>query len=90
MSAERIDHAKEAREWNNAASGPALSMEQTSAFAAIAQVHATLALVEQQRTANLIAFHDLSTRQDQSVLDETAHDRIQRAGAEIREALGLA
>lgn len=51
---ERIDHAQEAREWVKAAERADLSMEETSAFAAIGQVHATLALVEQKRIANLM------------------------------------
>lgn len=52
---ERIDHAAIASEWAGGAKRPDLTMEETAAFAGIAQAHATLALVEQQRIANLIA-----------------------------------
>lgn len=60
-----------------------------------AQVHATLALVEQQRIANLIA---LATSAGSPVLDRAAQRALQRANSEdyslevapgIREALGL-
>ena len=47
---ERIDHAAEAREWLVAA-----ARHPGAVFAALAQAEATLALVEQQRIANLIA-----------------------------------
>ena len=52
---ERIDHAAEAREWIDAAAGcpGAVSTE------ILAQAEATLALVEQQRIANLIALGHL-------------------------------
>lgn len=52
---ERVDHAAEARAWLEGSETPQLSIPETTAFAAIAQVHATLALVEQQRVANRIA-----------------------------------
>ena len=48
---ERIDHAKEAREWIEAV----MSYPKATSFAIFAQAEATLALVEQQRVANLIA-----------------------------------
>lgn len=54
MSYKKVDHAEESREWVAAAKRAGLSMEETSAFAAIAQVHATLALVEEQRASNEI------------------------------------
>ena len=47
---ERIDHAAKARYWL-----PAKGDGITPNHVAVAQVHATLALVEQQRIANLIA-----------------------------------
>jgi hypothetical protein len=48
----RIDQAEEAREWVKAAERPDIPADLTSAIATIAQVHATLALVEQQRITN--------------------------------------
>lgn len=58
---EMVDHAAEARLWaDNAVKAQAARKEPkneelATAYAAIAQVHATLALVEQQRVANLLA-----------------------------------
>lgn len=52
---ERIDHAAEARELL-AKVGRGLSVE---GCVAVAQVHATLALVEQQRVANMIAYYSV-------------------------------
>lgn len=50
---ERIDHVADARAWLRASEGPDVPPgEVATSFAAIAQVHATLALVEQQRIAN--------------------------------------
>lgn len=88
MSAERVDHAKEAREWVDAAERPDLSMPETSAFASIAQVHATLALVEQKRIANIIA---LSVPQDAGTADIRlpSWDEKLQMRPDIREALGL-
>lgn len=65
MSA-RIDHAAQAEEWLADAKRAEVSftaslhdrarrIAEAEAFAAIAQVHATLALAEQQRIANLVA-----------------------------------
>lgn len=51
---DRIDHAAEARRLNKLASSVAGDAAARVVLAA-AQVHATLALVEQQRIANLIA-----------------------------------
>ena len=48
---ERIDHAAEAREWIDAAA----RHPGATSTAILAQAEATLALVEQQRIANLIA-----------------------------------
>jgi len=52
---EPIDHVAEAIGLRQLASAPAYA-EQHGNLLAAAQVHATLALVEQQRYANLIAF----------------------------------
>lgn len=56
---------------------------------AIAQVHATLALTEQQRIANLLTFHDLSQRQSQSHIGEKERARVERVAAQIREGLWI-
>lgn len=87
---ERIDHAAESAlciNYARATESPAeahLSMIH-------AQVHATLALVEQQRIANLIAlFHhdpELKTGGAASEFAGEAWDLL--AGQHIREALGL-
>lgn len=80
---ERIDHADKTREWvgSKGASRAGISDGLTIALAAIAQVHATLALVEQQRIANLLAYMALSDR----VLE-----RESDAWSEIEEGLGIA
>lgn len=55
------DHKADSEEWLVAAERPDVPAgEFSTSLAAIAQVHATLALVEQQRIANLIAFSDHS------------------------------
>ena len=51
---DRIDHAAEAREYIAAALG-AVTADPAVIVALLAQAEATLALVEQQRIANLIA-----------------------------------
>lgn len=56
---------------------------------AFAQVHATLALVEQQRIANLLAFNTLATRTDLPPLNSDERMIVERVATEIREALGL-
>lgn len=60
---ERIDHVSAAKGWiansvNAQASKQPNNEQLATAYAGVAQVHATLALVEQQRIANLIAFGD--------------------------------
>ncbi|MDR6691495.1 hypothetical protein J2X55_002418 [Microbacterium sp. 1154] len=55
MTRERIDHLKQAADWLDGAERPDITDALASQMAGIAQVHATLALVEQQRIANLIA-----------------------------------
>lgn len=87
---ERIDHVHEAQVWVEGAERPDVQPEATVSLAAIAQVHATLALVEQQRIANLITVAGW-------VADSRAEDvgfdldklRTGVAG-EVWEALGLA
>lgn len=51
----RIDHAAGARDWLAVAAGAPAPYSGAIADALAAQTHATLALVEQQRIANLIA-----------------------------------
>ena len=75
MSDKRFDHAKAAHGWSDTASRPELTMEQTSAFAAIAQVHATLALVEQQRIANVISLMQMQAEIDENT-EMLAHDAL--------------
>lgn len=89
MSAAPVDHAREAREWLQLAEGPNVSIERTRMGADLAQVHATLALVEQQRIANLITVAGW-------VADSRAEDvgydldRLRTGVAgEVWEALGL-
>lgn len=78
---ERIDHAAEARkhitEWMG-----------VDFHAGIAQVHATLALVEQQRTANLIAIWGASGV-DGWIMDAVAEKLFDVANRTIREGAGL-
>lgn len=90
---ERVDHAAEARQWNETASGVGLTMVETSAFAAVAQVHAVLALVEQQRIANLIALgmyrNADGSRLAQHAVAHPVDEYSVAINDEIKEALGL-
>jgi len=78
-------HLDEARAWLADAERPSYSREETETYAAIAQVHATLALVEQQRISNLIAL-DRHTELTGSP-EDWQRERVLRA--DVREALGL-
>ena len=83
MSTEQIDHAAEAR--RNLSVAETGDWETTpeslnSNCIAAAQAYATLALVEQQRAANLIALSGASTTTDETEL---------AAITEIAAALGL-
>lgn len=72
-----------------------------TSFAAIAQAHATLALVEQQRIANLIAFQERAYLQarvagggSESILVDAFGERMSpeqfnAVQSEVREGLGL-
>ncbi|WP_323986248.1 hypothetical protein [Microbacterium plantarum] len=75
----RMDHAAEARRALRAAAEDPADIEGTDPWLLAAQVHATLALVEQQRIANLIA---LGAAGESTPLRWTPR-------AEIREGLGL-
>ena len=89
---ERIDHAGQARTaLAAAAASPADASVQTDPWLLAAQVHATLALVEQQRIANLISLgsqkHDLT---DGSTIRLWLFDpHSGELHDEIREGLGL-
>lgn len=93
----RIDHATEASSWIDNAISAQSSEEPEAlavAYAGIAQAHATLALVEQQRIANLIALGQF--RVGVNDLPHLRHLAVVPAGmydlqpvAEIREGLGL-
>lgn len=84
----RIDHAVEARkvlEDLEPHRGQHLELDSQ-----LAQVHATLALVEQQRIANVIALHrhevEYDVGWDRSYLYESGTDDLFQ---EMKEALGL-
>lgn len=77
MSAERTDHAATAEAMINGL-GSLSNVFQAERCIAMAQVHAALAVAEQQRVANLIAY--VAKWTDDEILD---------VDAEIREGLGL-
>ena len=91
---ERIDHAAEAREWIDAAARHPGAIS----TAILAQAEAMLALVEQQRIANLIALSEsgrttvngaraaLSALYVGAVEDGTAHMQLR---PDIEAALGI-
>jgi len=82
---ERTDHAAEAIRHRDYAESPGPGDPQLAAnWLLSAQVHATLALVEQQRIANLIAIHDEEF--PPSFLTQEEWDAVR---AQIREGLGL-
>lgn len=99
--ADRIDHAAEARKAIEYAYPIVLPYDSAEAqyHGALmeAQVHATLALVEQQRIANLIAVatwnaNTLRTggsRDGKPADREVENARVDRLFSEIREGLGL-
>jgi hypothetical protein len=100
---ERVDHAgyaahyeKEALRTIGAANDLPLEyasakMAEASAAAYLAQVHATLALVEQQRLGNLIAFAREAFRPEWAgyTISEQDGARGHAALAQAREGLGL-
>lgn len=91
---ERFDHAAEAERLLEQFPHPSLRSEESLAarshFLAGAQVHATLALVEQQQTANRIAYLQMavSALMSGSVLDYE-EDAIERLDVLAYEGLGL-
>lgn len=86
---ERIDHAAEAAA-NLGAVGTVLPYtgDQSAMTISVAQVHATLALVEQQRIANLIALHRHEVRYDIGEWSRLYDEGTEDLKADIREALG--
>jgi hypothetical protein len=100
MSEEREDHVRIALENLGAADKAANGSQQEMGWCAAAQVHATLALVEQQRLANLIALADHANARWGNYAGEaggmgtlfsygeTETDNM-RIRDDIREALGL-
>lgn len=89
---ERIDHVAAAIDMVHAAQA-ASNLESIRAIALGAQVHATLAMVEQQRTANLIALGRTGRVAPSPIFNEQLSafdlDSPQTLRTEIREALGL-
>ena len=89
---ERIDHASEAVNFLRATTFDTHGDDDRKV--ALAQVHATLALVEQQRIANLIAlgeaaFPDGSRVYTWAVVVPGEHVDSYRLRADVREGLGL-
>jgi hypothetical protein len=91
---ERIDHATNAKAI--LANTKPEEFGTTANWLAAAQVHATLALVEQQRIANLIAMatqpgggHDVAYEALVYTEDENGWPVIYQVRPEIKEALGL-
>lgn len=90
MSGVRVDHAAEAREFLvRAAKQGADSLGDDLRVEAL--VHATLALVEQQRIANLIAFVEAANRSNTNgnPTDADGVARLESAARQVREGLGL-
>lgn len=92
MTTERIDHAATALRTLGQIRGVDEATNQVT-LAIEAQVHATLALVEQQRIANTIAISQISNGDSRPPLMHIAVEaadeyRIQPV-ADIREGLGL-
>lgn len=102
MSDEKIDHAAEAQrlaqlvdltygriEHSNGAWAVSQGVE-AQMMAQVAQVHATLALVEQQRIANLIALNGMASELGYATGAELGDEVAGLlADAEIRKGLGL-
>ena len=68
-----------------------VTVAEVHAAQAAAQVHATLALVEQQRIANLIAYSNVleENQRDGFELTDDGKAFMDRLEAQIREGLGL-
>ncbi len=79
---ERVDHAARAEQMLDYSHGRAEDI-------ATAQVHATLALVEQQRTANLIAYMEAQARILETHPDHVSLDGLTRVSDAAWVGLGL-
>ena len=99
MSA-RIDHAAQAEEWLADAKRAEVSftaslhdrarrIAEAEAFAAIAQVYATLALAEQQRIANLVALGVIGGGPINNATPRHARDYLSREYPDESKVLGL-
>lgn len=97
MSDEKIDHAAKAEELLSKNPGdPAIGPEWGAVLAQTAAAHATLALVEQQRIANLIAYGRGYSVQRLVRGSEVIHqwrpssaEEVNGVNQEIRKGLGL-
>ena len=89
---ERINHAARARierdALNDVLSDEGITDASIVATAILVQVHATLALVEQQRIANLIALHRHEVKYDIGSWSRL-YDEGEELRPEIKEALGI-
>lgn len=92
---DRIDHAAVAREYIASAIA-AVTAAPAGTGALLAQAHATLALVEQQRIANLIALGYGHTSPSGDVVGEARRALVERRSAdhhqlrsEVAAALGI-
>ncbi len=91
MSTGRLDHAAAARATLNALEemSPTEPMSTAMGLIAVGQVHATLALVEQQRIANLIALGQYTIVPGEMPIYRGVIFEGENVKPEIREALGL-
>lgn len=86
MSVERIDHAAEARQIIETFHAPSPEGAQ---MITEAQVHATLALVEQQRITNLLSVYSATRLNPDGTRVATRPDLADAAFGIVLEALGL-
>jgi hypothetical protein len=90
---DNIDHKKIAEEGTlNVPTRAKVPADEIANRIALYQVHATLALVEQQRIANLVALLpvlDNTVRVDGFDMGSPVPTERDKAGSEIRKALGL-
>lgn len=91
---DRIDHVAAAKVWiENSVKAQASEQpnneQLATAYAGIAQVHGTLALVEQQRIANLVALAQLTIVPGDMPIFRGVVWEGERLRADIREALGV-
>ena len=87
-----IDHAAEAERFAAWADNPSLPPENVSAISSMAQMHATLALVEQQHIANMQTERSALRARAIGRHDDVARQYLADAAdldGKIREALGL-